>query len=206
MVKDKSTEQRIFNAARKVFLQKGLAGARMQEIADEAGINKALLHYYFRSKEHLFQGIFQEVFEQISKGFGDILNADMDVMGKTKFLIEMYVDNLCANRYLPVFVLSEMNQHPERLEGLITQGIVNYFAPFFIQMEKEAEEGKIRKVNPMHFMLNLLGMVIFPFAAYPLLSLVTKNTFGRDLNEILMERKKEVYDFVENALTPNSKA
>ena len=114
----------------------------------------------------------------------------------------MYVDNLSANRYLPIFVLNEMNQNPERLEGFISQGVAGYFTPFFMQMEEEARQGKIRRVHPMHFMLNLLGMLIFPFAAYPLLSLIAKNTFGNDMNDILMERKEAIYDFVENALTP----
>ncbi|MGD2035123.1 MAG: helix-turn-helix domain-containing protein, partial [Bacteroidales bacterium] len=119
MVKDANTEKRIYEAARKVFLKKGLAGARMQEIADEAGINKALLHYYFRNKEKLFGGIFNEIVMELSVRLKGIFEMDMDVLGKFKAFVNIYVDVLLKNRYLPLFVLNEINDNPDRFSKIV---------------------------------------------------------------------------------------
>ncbi|MBN2523867.1 MAG: TetR/AcrR family transcriptional regulator [Bacteroidales bacterium] len=202
MVKDKNTEQRIYEAARKVFLKKGMAGARMQEIADEAGINKALLHYYFRNKEKLFDGIFNEVIERISTGIQSIFELETNVLEKLKEFVNIYVDVLFENRYLPLFVLNEMNQHPDRFSILLKENIVVHMKKFLVQIQEEIEKGTIRAENPVHLLLSVLGLIIFPFAVYPLF----KKMLGEELMEntdiLLIERKKEICLFIENALKP----
>lgn len=202
MVKDKNTEQRIYEAARKVFLKKGMNGARMQEIADEAGINKALLHYYFRNKEKLFEGIFNEVIGRLSMGIKGIFESRKDVLSKLKDLIDIYVEVLLENSYLPLFVLNEMNENPKRFAEIIKNNIAVHLENFIFQIQEEVEAGSIRACNPFHLLLNVLGLIIFPFAVFP----VMKNIADGDLDSIsktfLKERKQEVYNFVENALKP----
>lgn len=202
MVKDKCTEQQIFDAARKVFLKKGLDGARMQEIADEAGINKALLHYYFRSKEKLFEGIFNEAFGKISQGIQELVHVEMSVLEKLEGLVNIYIDTLSENRYLPIFVLGEMQHHPEKFEKIISTHIVEHLKKFLVQVEDEIKSGKIKPVNPAHLLVNVLSMVIFPFAAYPLVSIIYSKQMNVDGGQFFRERKKELYEFIENALDP----
>ncbi len=202
MVKDTSTEQRIIEAARRVFMQKGMAGARMQEIADEAGINKALLHYYFRSKEKLFEHIFGEVIARISMGLKSIFEKEMGVLERLTSIVDIYVDTLMENRYLPLFVLNEMNQNPERFSSLLQENIIEHMKKLFIEIRQEAESGQIRETNPAHLLLNILGLIIFPFATYPVMQKVAPEEFRPFFNNFLEERKHEVKQFIINALTP----
>lgn len=113
--KGTSTEDFILNAAKLVFARKGLAGARMQEIADEAGINKALLHYYFRSKENLFNAVFIDLLGSIQKKFLSILNSEMELFDKIRFFFTGYTEFLLENSFLPGFIINEMNQDPEKM-------------------------------------------------------------------------------------------
>lgn len=201
MTKNQGTEQKILEAARKVFLLKGMAGARMQEIADEAGINKALLHYYFRSKDKLFQKIFEEVLEKISFRLVDVFSRESTFFEKLQQFIDVYTEVLMENQYLPMFVLNEMNQNPERLQEMfMKKDIVGEIMKFITQLMSEINNGKIRPIHPSHLIVNLMGLLIFPFAIRPMVAPMIKQHIGIDYEDILSERKKVVYDFVYNAL------
>lgn len=202
MVKDKSTEKQILDAARKVFLEKGMAAARMQEIADEAGINKALLHYYYRSKERLFERIFREVIEKISSGLQSIFEQEMSIPQRINAIVDVYIDVLLENRYLPLFVLNELNQNPERFSELVKQHLVIHMQRFFTQIQEEGEKGIINPIHPLHLLLNVLGLIIFPFATVPLISRIVDDEFKPILENLLSERKEVVKQFIENAITP----
>ena len=203
MVKNKGAENKILDAARTVFMKKGLAGARMQEIADEAGINKALLHYYFRSKEKLFEKIFDEVFKTISIGVGDVLNSDLPVFDKIKKFIEVYIDVLSENQYMPVFVLNEMSQNPARIQQIIEKGVIPSMMNFFMQLMQEINMGKIRPIHPAHLILNLIGLIIMPYAVKPIISPILNQNLGIEYDDVLAERKQVIFDFVYNALKIN---
>lgn len=205
MVKSISTEQKIIKAARNVFIKKGMSGARMQEIADEAGINKALLHYYFRSKEKLFDKIFLEAFKTISLGVGDVFSGQGTILEKLKKFIDLYIEVLLKNPYLPVFVLGELNQNPERLQKIIEQDVSSVMGSFFKELVHEVNQGNMQPVKPPHLVLNLLAMLIFPFIAKPLVAPIMKNTLNVDFDDIIMERKEEVYQFIVQALTLHNK-
>ena len=206
MINTYSTEQRILEAARRVFLQKGLAGARMQEIADEAGINKALLHYYFRSKEKLFDGIFAEAVEKISSGLQGTFISDMDVLRRIRSLIDIYMEVLSEDRYLPLFVLNEMNRNPEKFAEIFSRHVAVYMQKFILQIQEEVKEGTIYPIHPLHLLLNVLSLIIFPFAAMPVMTRISEkaglesNIPTIDIPEILKERKQVVYEFIERAL------
>src|SRR5574339_606892 len=116
MVKKKNTdtsEEKILAAARKVFMEKGMAGARMQDIADEDGINKALLHYYFRSKDKLFETIFAETSSRFIPRMTEILNADTPLFEKINTFCEAYISQIQQNPYMPLFLMNEANKHPD---------------------------------------------------------------------------------------------
>jgi AcrR family transcriptional regulator len=202
MVKDKNTEKQILDAARKVFLEKGMSAARMQEIADEAGINKALLHYYYRSKERLFDRIFSEVIEKISSGLKSIFEKEMSILQRINSIVDVYIDVLLENSYLPLFVLNELNHNPERFTDLVKQHIAIHMQKFFVQIEEEANKGLINPIHPVHLLLNVLGLIIFPFATVPLISRIVNDEFKPLLEHLLLERKEVVKTFIENAITP----
>lgn len=202
MVKDSSTEYRIIEAARRVFMRKGMTGARMQEIADEAGINKALLHYYFRSKDKLYNHILTEVMDRISQGIATMFEQEMTVKERLLTFVDVYIDVLKENTYLPLFILNEINHNPDRFALLVREKITDKLGIYIQQMLKEVQEGMIRPIHPLHLILNILGMIIFPFAIHPVLDKV----FGEEMKGILEsffeERKVVVKEFIENAITP----
>lgn len=200
MVKSANTEEKILSAARIIFVKKGYAGARMQEIANEAEINKALLHYYFRSKEKLFERIFNDVFQSITSGIGRLSNSDQPTLKKLEELISMYVDAVSANPYMPVFILNEMNQNPDRMTRVLSQGIFPSMMGFITELFQEMNLGKIRAIHPMHLIMNIMGMIILPYAGKAMLEPVFKDKLNIDFDDVLAERKSVITKFVFNAL------
>jgi AcrR family transcriptional regulator len=168
-----NTEQKILDAARTVFLKKGHDGARMQEIADLAGINKALLHYYFRSKDKLFRMIFrQEILIMLDNIFSLISPSDSFYDFLKKFIHE-YLKNISTRRNVMRFILWELENSVDELAGWFTVAFQKrgfHGNPVIFRVEKAIQEGEIRAVNPVNFVLNLLGMCVFPFVAAPLLN------------------------------------
>ena len=117
--RDGQSEQRILDAARAVFIRRGTAGARMQEIAKEAGVNQALLHYYFRTKERLSSAVFLQFASRVFPAVVQVLGGDAPLDDKIDRVIALYLDNLSANPFLPGYLISELHHHPERVEQLL---------------------------------------------------------------------------------------
>lgn len=196
---DRTTEKIILDAAKEVFLEKGFDGARMQEIADKAGINKALLHYYFRSKEKMFDAIFQEAFMQFFPGVVEIMVTEKPLFEKIEFFIDTYINMLTNNPHLPVFVIHEINRNPGRIVNIIkSSGIKPEYLAKVIQQEVNA--GVIIDVNPFHLIVNMIGMCIFPFMAKPVLKGIIFNDNSVAYEKFLEERKKEITAFVINSI------
>src|SRR5680860_37555 len=156
-IKKDNTEEKILNAAQNVFIQKGMDGARMQEIANEAGINKALLHYYFRTKQKLFEAIFKKVFSQIFPHITTFTNSELPFETKLEIFVDRYIEFLLKNQFLPIFILKEINRDPEFLVTTFKKLGINP-NEFFMMLEKEMEAGKIRKMDPRDLMVNILGL------------------------------------------------
>ncbi len=196
MVKEKSTEEKILEAAKKVFVAKGMAGARMQDIADEAGINKAMLHYYFRNKEKLFEVIFMEASQKLFPKINSIFESDMPLFEKIEIFCEEYITIMSENPYLPLFVLNEINQDPENFMNKIWDK-QKFPRPqkFLEQVEKEVKKGTIKKISPMHLLINLISMCIFPFVGKAMIQFIN----GLDelqFRNIMIQRKKEIPKFI----------
>jgi TetR/AcrR family transcriptional regulator len=199
-IKDLSTEERIVAAARNVFLSKGLAGARMQDIADEAGINKALLHYYFRSKEKLFDMIFMEAAQKLFPKINFIFESNMPLFEKIEHFADEYITVMLENPYLPSFVLNEINQDPISFFKKLNEKF-GFPDPslFLTQIEKEIKRGNIKRINPVQLLMNMLSLCIFPFMAKPMLQLRAR-VGEKQFREFMEQRKKEVPQFIIDAI------
>ena len=197
--KDTNTEQSILEAAKIVFIKKGMEGARMQEIADEAGINKAMLHYYYRSKDKLFEAVFKETFLKLVPSLIEIVKTDISLFDKIKIFVGNYIDIINENPLIPAFIIHELNRNPDRVVELIKSSGIN--PVFFInQVDKEIKEGIIEPVNPLHLIVNMLALCIFPFVARPILQGVIFNEDRHQYEIFIQDRKKEVYDFIINSI------
>ena len=182
---DTSTEEKIKEAARKVFLQKGYSATRTRDIAEEAGINLALLNYYFRSKEKLFHQVMQEKVQQF---FGVLLTIVNDPSTKLETKIDLivsnYIDVLTENPELPLFVLSEMKGHVDAIKKILPLQKITAQISFIQQLKEKRPD-----LNPIHFLMNILGMTIFPFVAKPAFGLIAA-TNKSELEAVFKERRK----------------
>ncbi len=194
MVKKKvedSSEEKILAAARKVFMAKGLDGARMQDIADEAGINKALLHYYFRSKEKLFDQIFAEVAGSFLPKIKAILESDKTLFEKIELFCAEYIGHIMKTPYVPIFVLNEIHRNPEAFLKKVLSKHELPVALVLKQIETETKKGILKPFNPLQLLMNTISLCVFPFVGMPMIKLITKiNT--KQFEALMEERKVEV--------------
>lgn len=197
--KKQSTEEKILAAAKKVFLKEGMAGARMQDIADEAGINKAMLHYYFRSKEKLFEKIFTELSQHFFPRLVKIFESDEPLFRKIELFVGEYISQMQQTPYLPIFVLNEVNRQPETF---IKKMMGNRRPPvkkFIDDVQTEVKKGIIKPVDPLQLLLNIISLCVFPFVARPVFQMVT-NIDKAMFEKILEQRKSEVAKFIIQAI------
>lgn len=201
---NKNTEELIFDAAKDVFIEKGFDGTRMQEISEKAGINKALLHYYYRTKEKLFDAIFERVFGDFIPKIKMMLEDNSSLFYKIEFFVEHYIEFIQKNPHIPSFILHELNRNPQRLVDLIGNrtGLIkaNAFGRFTELVNKEVEAGNIEPIDARQLIVNILALSVFPFVARPIIQGVILNGDKKQFNEFLEPRKKEVAKFVINAI------
>lgn len=197
--KDTTTESSILNAAKTVFQQKGMDGARMQEIADEAGINKALLHYYYRSKQLLFEAVFKSAFKLISPQMNKVLNDDSSVFDKIKNFTNNYISFVIKHPYLPNFIIQELNKNPDVALNMLGENNFPNIEKFKNQITDEVSKGIIKPITAEQLFINILSLNIFPFIAKPMLQ-VFLNVTEEDYQQLLEKRKTEVAEFIINSI------
>ena len=195
------TEKKIKEAAQKVFVAKGFSGARMQDIATEAGINKALLHYYFRSKDKLYDEIFLEVFQKNLPKISLIFQAELDLFEKIELFVKEYLTIINANPMVPLFVVNELTKHPEKFMKKVfdTTGGGPKVDRFFSQIHDEVEKGNIRPTDPGSLLINIVSLCAFPYIAKPMFLMVLPIEEAQ-YSAMLEQRKTEVSAFIINAL------
>jgi len=198
-IKKDNTEEKIVNAAQNVFIKKGMDGARMQEIANEAGINKALLHYYFRTKQKLFEAIFRKLFSQIFPNLEMLIKSDNPIDLKLGDFIEKYTEVMLKNPFLPAFLLKEINRDANFFATIFKEKGIE-LSKILEMFEKEMEAGNIVRMNPKDLIINMLSMCLFPFAAKPILQLMLFENDSKAYNLFLKERKTTVKYFVLNSI------
>jgi TetR/AcrR family transcriptional regulator len=207
--RDRDTEQRILDAAHAVFVRRGTAGARTQEIAKEAGVNSALLHYYFRSKERLADAVFQRAAGELMPTVIRILGSDAELETKVEQVVDVELRQLLKTPYLPGYILSELAHHPERVRQLFSTvtGMTpseigaRVFKVLGAQINARVRTGRMHPIAPEQLAVNLLALCVFPFAARPMvMALLGLDQAG--FNQFIERRRKELAPFFLRALRP----
>ena len=194
-----STEDRIKEAARIVFTRKGYAATRTRDIAEESGFNLALINYYFRSKEKLFDIIMLEHLQLfIHSIMGTVNDPGTTLQNKIEVWVSHYIDMLVKNPNIPLFVLNEINADPQKLINKIgVQGVDRKELVIAKQWRAFATANKIA-VNPIHILMNVIALIIFPFVGSPII----RNRTGISLEQFnaLMEERKKLIPVWINAM------
>lgn len=197
--KSENTESKIIEAAIEVFEKKGFDGARMQEIADTAGINKSLLHYYFRSKSKLFEKVFARIFSEVVVAVSQVVDNSETIEELLESFVSVYINLLKSKPLMPNFVLHELNRDPKVIvelfqsHGIDKLKMIELFA-------KEGNRTDIKAFDPIQVIVNVLAMSVFPFVAKPI---ITGFIFDGDedtFNSFIDERKEHIISFVKSAI------
>ena len=196
-----NTEIKVLNAARSVFQKKGYSGARMEEIANTAGVNKALLNYYYRSKEKLFWRVFEEAFREFIPTVINILDGDLPLDMKIYRTVDVYTRMLLKNRDLPMFVLSEIRENPDKIADMYMGKMHLTFQKLEQQLSEEYEKGTIVKTTVHTFLINLLSLIVYPYIVQPLMN----RMFGigdEKFEELMLERKSALPEMIIETFKP----
>jgi AcrR family transcriptional regulator len=199
-MQDLSTEQVILNAAISIFQKKGMAGTRMQEIADEANINKAMLHYYYRNKQQLFEAVFMQAFQKLAPQLNLIFASEIGVNEKIRKFTASYIDFILDNPYLPNFIVQELNNNPEFVLKFMSHKEKPDPTPFLRQIEGEIKAGNIKKIPPKQLLLNLLSLTIFPFVGEIMIK-VLMNISDLEFKRMMQERKTLIAEQFINSIS-----
>ncbi len=197
--KDKNTEKQILNAAKNVFQTKGMDGARMQEIADKARINKAMLHYYFRSKQLLFEAVFKNAFSLLAPQLNAILNDESSIEDKIKNFTSNYISFIIKHPYLPSFIIQELNRNQDFILKLKDNKGFPNLDKFKKQVDEEVKKNIIKPISAEQLFINILALNIFPFVAKPLIMALT-NADSKVYKQLMEDRKIEVANFIINSI------
>ncbi|MCZ4222387.1 TetR/AcrR family transcriptional regulator [Pedobacter rhodius] len=197
-VNEIDTEAAIKAAAKKVFMKKGLAGARLQEIADEAGIGRTALHYYFRSKEKLFQEVWRDVFKEMLERSVIIENAEVTVVEKMQLFADHYFDKALSEPELDIFMLNEFNNNPEIMNEILQSG-----SPIMLMINdiKKAVECGELKGEPQQIFITMISICVFSFAGKAMMQNMLKID-DETYIKLMKARKAYVIDFLKTAFKP----
>lgn len=197
---DKLTEERIFEAATDVFVDKGMDGARMQDIASHAGINKALLHYYYRTKDQLFNAVFEMIARKVLKKFAPVFDGKLTLEEKIRFFFKEHITFLQENPKLPAFVLNEINRNPARIKKILKNvHFEKLWQELYNQHKSELGKYNITEEKLPQLMVSIAALSVFPFAARGIIEGILDKV-GIEFNEYIEQRKEFAADFVINAI------
>src|SRR5262245_27807523 len=189
------------------FVRHGTAGARMQDIAKEAGVNQALLHYYFRTKDRLAEAVFRRTAGQLFPQVVQVMASDAALEEKIAKVVDIEINHLSRTSELPGYIISELHHHPERARQLIaalTGATPEDVRPRVLlklrqQIDAAVRTGKLRPIAPEQFLVNLLSLCVFPFAARPML-MVLLGLNRQQFDRFIEERRDQLADFFLRAL------
>lgn len=204
VAKNSNTEDKILNAAETEFQQKGYDGARMQSIADRADINKGLLHYYFKTKDRLFEAIFAKAFDLMVQRMNKIFASDEPLMEKLDAFLDQYLRMLSRNPAIPRFVINELNRHPKKfVKRMLGRKNKPDVQNILEQIQKEMDQERITPLDPVHLLIDIIAMCVFPFLARPMLQGIIQLD-DQQFNDIIQERKQHIMEIVTLVLKPKS--
>ena len=190
-----TTEEKIFEAAFRVFQLKGFKGARMQEIADEAGINKAMLHYCFKNKELLFESVFMNAFGKLAPQINEIFKSQDSIFEKIKKFTDSYISFVMNYPFLPQFIIQEMNNNPEFVTKFLKKENRPDPTKLIHQIENEIKLGILKPINPKQLLIDIFSMTVFTFASQALLKGMIQVS-NEEFMQLMEERKKYIYEHI----------
>jgi AcrR family transcriptional regulator len=199
MARGKNTKEKILQAAIPIFERKGYDGARMQEIADAAGINKALLHYYFDSKEKLFYIIFKKALSLYMPDLKNLLSTEKDLFIIIRKFVSIYLDTLIRYPYIPAFITHELNTKPDRAVEYFKKSGVDFVVVRSV-IDKNIGSGKIKNIDAEQLILNVISLCVFPFIGKPVFKGMILDNSEEKFNELMARRKKELAEFIIDAI------
>jgi TetR/AcrR family transcriptional regulator len=185
--RDTGTEQLIRDTAKHLFFAEGKLHATTQEIADAAGVNRTLVNYYFRSRDILFDQVFNEAQEVFSSTLDEVFESSMPFKEKIRNLINVFIEETTQYPYRQLFIITEMNRD---LVLYSKRSRVNKVKSFIEEIQQEMDNGELRKMDPRHFIINLFSLMAHPLITAPLQQAI----FGMNDDEYakLMEERKEL--------------
>lgn len=190
--KDTGTEQLIKDTAKKIFFSEGRLHATTQDIADAAGVNRTLVHYYFRSRELLFEQVVQEAEADLRNTLDSVFKRKINFKDKLKKLIDVFIDQTMAYPYRELFVITETNRHNEIEVEEIHE---SYIKPFLDEAKKEMEKGNLKLMSPKQFMMNLFALMAYPVLAGPLNKKFLK--IGEaEFGKLMKQRKQIIFEMI----------
>jgi TetR/AcrR family transcriptional regulator len=206
---DPDTETRILEAAQRVFTRRGTAGARMQEIAAEAGVNSALLYYYFRSKQALSERVFVDAASHLFAVMTPLAAQGATIDDLVHLFVETYIDTVRKVPFLPGYVVAEMHQHPERIQALLARAagvnpatlMQSALARIHVLLQEGIASGTIRPLTPRQALISVFAVTVMPFVARPILTSLL-GMDGQGFDDFLDERRRELPDFILHGLRP----
>lgn len=199
------TEAIILKAAYDIFLENGFDGTRMQQIADRAGINKALLHYYFRSKQQLFNKIFVNAIQKFIPNIISIfMKTDLNLFDKIRQFTSQYIDILLQEPFVPLFVLNELSRNHNNLIETFSEHLGEHIdfvkKSIKTELQNEYKKANIIKIDYKSLIVNMLSLCIFPFVSKPIIKNVLFDKDEKAYNKFIEKRKTEVAEFIINSI------
>ncbi len=191
MISSPQTESLIKETAKKVLFQKGLLYATTQEIADEAGVNRALIHYYFRSREHLIATLFEEAIAERKARFLNILGMDAPLQTKIATFIDVFIDRATQNPHIDNFIIGEMIRRPNEVKFFCIKDS-KLKERLQLQLDEEISKGTIKPISLTHFLVNLSSLCNYPILAKPILQTI-HGMSELGYKKFLQERKKVIF-------------
>lgn len=201
---DINTEQAIMEAAEKEFLDKGYTLTKTTEIARIAGVNHAMLHYYFRTKDNLFEKVFQKKVALLANSFIPKIEEKLPFIEKVEYIVKAHFDFLASNPKLPFFVLNEFLTNKERLDrfpAIAGPAISNLLEKLNAEMEEAIKNGEICIVDPVQLLLDIVSLNVFAFLAHPIIERVA-GSFGKEYHSFLIEKRIENVEIILRRLRP----
>ncbi len=194
-------EKKIIEAATIVFVEKGRTGTSMQDIADEAGINRTLLNYYFRTKDKLFTTVFEKVFMSLLMEAIEVLNSDKDILSKFDSFIDVYINGLLKNPHIPIFILNELTGRSDYMIRLFKSSGLR-ISNFHKEIQVAMDEGRIIPMETSQLIINFISMIIFPFAAKPIVSGMILSEQEVEFDEFMKDRIPSLKKYFLKSITP----
>jgi len=199
------TEEKIFSSALEAFAVHGKDGARMQDIANKAGINKALVHYYFRSKERLYEAVVTYVVERYIRNLSDSLQSETNFKQFLRSFITNYIDVLALNPLLPKFLIREIAAgapiFKKKMEAMIRSSKGSMIQTYYKHFQEGIDQGEVRPLDPSQTFITIIGSCIFFFLAHPMFALLNPHIEKR-FAKFTDERKSHLFDILYYGLQP----